>query len=173
MEVFDLRLQLAARAARQSGSAVKSNAAAGGGSTNKFGGISVGPFRMQEPAKRFPSGDERVGSHLNLPHQSCTFSELREQQKNGDGGVVPVQREGDTHAKQIKDVPVVDDTKAYFPAQKRNFLCPAKSYGSFEIFTEGEDAHVANEGMSIPTVLESFHAGVSPELSKGVAIATL
>ena len=50
--------------------------------------------------------------------------------RNGNSGVVPVQREnGETQVKQMKDVPLFDGTKAKFPAWKQNFLCLGKLHG--------------------------------------------
>lgn len=62
-----LRLQLVLRETRQSRSVAQSSTAAGRGSTTKFCGTTVEPFRIQEPARGFTSGDERVRSHMNSP----------------------------------------------------------------------------------------------------------
>ena len=43
-----------------------------------------------------------------------------------------------------------------FPAWKHNFLCLAKLYGLFGIFTHGVDVPVADEAMSIAALQEAF-----------------
>ena len=49
-----------------------------------------------------------------------------------------------------------DGTKAKFPAWKRNFLCLAKLYDLFEIFTEDVDVPDADEGMSVSASHQAF-----------------
>ena len=61
--------------------------------------------------------------------------------------------------KQIKGVPTFDGTKAKFPAWKRNFLYLAKLHDIFEIFTEGVDVPVADEGMSVSAIQRAFPGG--------------
>ena len=61
---------------------------------------------------------------------------------------------GETQVKQIKDVSLSDGTKAKFSAWKQNSLCLAKLHGLFGIFTEGVDAPVADETMSIAVFLQ-------------------
>lgn len=136
--VFELRLHLTL-GARQSESDVQSSAGAGGCSTTNSGSAPVGPtLRMQEPARRF-SGDERKGSHLTSPSpaHSQSFGSSR---RSGDGGAMPVQAEGETYVKQIRDMPVFDGTKAAFPPCQRNFQYLEKLHDLFEIFIAGVQA---------------------------------
>ena len=88
---------------------------------------------------------------------SPTRSQASTSRRNGDSGAVPIQRgSGESQAKQIKEVPLIDGTKAKFPAWKQNFLCLAKLPGLFGIFTEGVDVPVADETMSIAALQEAF-----------------
>ena len=59
-----------------------------------------------------------------------------------------VQGDRGSQLKQIKGVPTFDGTKAKFPAWKRILFSLAKLHNLFEIFTEGVNVPVADEGMS-------------------------
>lgn len=87
----------------------------------------------QKPARRFTSGVNSVGSHLNPP--SPVHS-----QSSGS------RRRSGTHARKIKDVLVFDG----------NFLCLAKLHCPFEIFMAGVDVPVGDEGISITALQQAF-----------------
>ena len=70
---------------------------------------------------------------------------------------MPIQSgNGESQVKQIKDIPMFDGTKVKFLAWKQSFLCLAKLYDLFRIFTEGVDVPVADEMMSIAALQEAF-----------------
>ena len=70
---------------------------------------------------------------------------------------MPILRgSGESQVKQIKDVPMLDGTKAKLPAWKQHFLCLAKLHGLFGFFTERVDVPVADETMPIAALQEAF-----------------
>ena len=167
--VFELKLQLAEERGRQSciaggepwtagsrgeprgptESAVQRGTAAGGDRITNPGGTAIGlDARMHVEPVRW-MGSESAPS----PARSRASTSSR----NGDdSGAVSAQRENDeTQAKQIKDIPLFDGTRAIFPAWKQNFLCLAKLHDLVEIFTDGVDVPVADETMSIAAIQEA------------------
>ena len=139
-EVYELKLQLAEEIWSQT-AAVQSGTTEGDRITNPAGGTAIGlDDRMHIEPMRWMGSDSVPGP---------TRSRASTSSRNGDSGVVPVQRGNDgTQVKQIKDVPLFDGTKAKFPAWNLSFLCLAKLRGLFEIFTEGVDVPIADEMMS-------------------------
>ena len=77
--------------------------------------------------------------------------------RNGDSRAVPVRREnGETQVKQIKYIPLSDNSEVMFPAWEQNVLCLGKLHGLFGSFTDGVDRSVANETTSIAAPKEAF-----------------
>ena len=154
-EVYELKLQLAEErrslpGAVQSGTpAVQSDTTAGGNRITNPGGTAIGldDWMHIEPMRWMRSESA----------PSPTRSRASTSSRNVDSGAVPVRRgNGETKVKQIEDAPLLEGTKAKFPAWKQNFLCFAKLHGVFGIFTEEVDVPVADETMSIAALQEAF-----------------
>ena len=99
-EVYELKLQLAEE--RRTRTAAVQNGTAIGLDGRRH----IEPMRWME----------------NESAPSPTRSQASTSSKNGVSRAVPIHRgNGESQAKQIKDVPMFDDTKAKFPAWKQNF----------------------------------------------------
>ena len=140
-QVYELKLQLAEEGRTRPGAVQSGTAAVQSGTAIGLDG------RMHIERMRW-MGSESAPSPT---HSRASTS------RDGDNEAEPVQRgNGETHVRQINDVPLFDGTKAKFPAWKQNFLCLAKLHGLFGIFTKGVDVLVADETMSIAALQKAF-----------------
>ena len=146
-EVYELKLQLAEERRSQT-AAVQSGTTEGDRIINP-GGTAIGLDDRMHIEPVWWMGSESA--------PSPTRSRASTSSRNGDSGAAPVQRgNGETQVKQIKDVPLVDGTKAKFRVWKQIFLCLANLRGLFVIFTEGVDVPVADEKISTAALREAF-----------------